>query len=60
MHVPDWQVSVWVQPFPSLQLAPFALAGFEQVPVAGLQVPTSWHELLAVHTTGFEPVHVPD
>ena len=43
VQVPAWQVSVWVQALPSLQLAPFAAAGFEQVPVAGLQVPAVWH-----------------
>jgi hypothetical protein len=42
-HAPAWQVSVWVQAFPSLQGVPFALAGFEQAPVSGLQVPASWH-----------------
>ena len=36
-----------------------SLAGLEQVPVAGLHVPASWHWSLAVQTTGFEPVHVP-
>ena len=53
-------MSVWVQPFPSLQAAPFGLDGLEQVPLDGLHVPTSWHELLAVHTTGLPPVHTPD
>ncbi len=43
MHAPDWHVSVCVQALLSLQLAPFALFGFEQMPVAGAQVPTSWH-----------------
>src|SRR5262249_18631071 len=41
-QVPAWQVSVWLQALPSLQTAPLALAGFEQVPLAGLQVPASW------------------
>ena len=41
MHVPDWQVSVWVQALPSLHADPFGLTGFEQAPVPLLQVPTS-------------------
>jgi hypothetical protein len=40
-QAPDWQVSVWVQAFPSLQLVPFGLAGFEHWPVPVSQVPTS-------------------
>jgi len=40
-HVPPWQVSVWVQALPSLQLAPLGLAGFEHVPIVGSQVPAS-------------------
>ena len=39
MHVPDWQVSVCVQPFPSLHAEPFAFVGFEHTPVPELQVP---------------------
>ena len=60
MHAPDWHVSVCVQALLSLQLAPFALFGFEQMPVAGAQVPTSWHWSIAVHTTGLAPVQLPD
>ena len=39
MQTPDWQVSVWVQAFMSLQATPLPLAGFEQIPVATLHVP---------------------
>src|SRR5438034_610820 len=42
VQVPFWQVSVCVQALASLQAAPSAFAGSEQVPVAGSQVP-SWH-----------------
>ena len=42
-HDPPWQVSVCVHAFPSSHDEPFAFAGFEQTPVAGLQVPASWH-----------------
>jgi hypothetical protein len=41
VQAPAWQVSVWVQALPSLQAEPFGLAGLEQTPVAGLQVPAS-------------------
>jgi hypothetical protein len=40
---PDWHVSVCVQALPSLQAVPLGALGFEQVPVAGLQVPATWH-----------------
>src|SRR5438045_3420504 len=40
-HAPAWQVSVCVQPLPSLQAVPSAAAGFEHVPVAGSQVPAT-------------------
>jgi len=39
VHTPVWQVSVWVQALPSLQLVPFAFDGFEHAPVALLQTP---------------------
>jgi hypothetical protein len=35
------------------------LGGFEQVPVAGAQVPATWHWSLAAHATGFAPVQAP-
>jgi hypothetical protein len=38
---------------------PSAAAGFEHVPFAWLHVPATWHASLAVHVTGFDPVHVP-
>ena len=44
---------------PSLQLVPFVATGFEQAPVVELHVPAVWHWSLAVHVTGFDPVHVP-
>jgi len=48
-----------VQALPSLQAVPFATAGLEQVPVAGLQVPAVWHWSIAVHVTGLAPRHAP-
>src|SRR5437667_157357 len=52
LPIPDSQVSLWVQALPSLQLVPSAAFGFEQAPVAGSQVPATWHWSLAVHVTG--------
>ena len=60
VQVPDWHVSACVQALPSLQAVPSGLTGFEQAPVAGSQVPATWHGSLALHVTGFDPVQVPD
>ncbi len=43
VQTPPWQLSVWVQALPSLQAAPSGFAVLEQRPVAGSQVPASWH-----------------
>ena len=43
VQVPVWHVSVCVQALLSLQGVLLALFGFEQMPVAGAHVPTSWH-----------------
>jgi hypothetical protein len=43
VQTPFWQVSVWEQAFPSLQDVPLTFAGFEHAPVAGSQVPATWH-----------------
>jgi hypothetical protein len=59
-HVPDWHASICVHALPSLQVVPFVATGFEQAPLLGLHVPTTWHWSLAVHVTGLNPVHVPD
>src|SRR6185295_12881324 len=60
VQTPVAQVSVCVQALKSLQAVPFGFCGFEQMPVAGLQLPASWQESLAAQATGFEPVHTPD
>ena len=39
LHTPPWQVSVWVHLSASLQVEPLVLAGFEQLPEDGSQVP---------------------
>src|SRR5438034_1268517 len=59
VQTPLWQLSVCVQALPSLQALPLAFAGFEHVPVAGLQVPAAWHWSEAVQMTGLLPVQTP-
>jgi len=58
-QVPVWQASLCVQALPSLQAAPFDLAGLEHAPVLGSQVPAMWHWSEAVQTLGLAPVHTP-
>src|SRR2546427_123968 len=58
VQTPDSQVSVCVQALPSVQLVPSVALGFEQVPVAGLQVPATWHWSLADRTSGVEAERV--
>ena len=43
----------------SLHPTPSGLAGFEHVPVVGLQMPASWHWFSAVQVTGFAPTQSP-
>ena len=57
-QAPPAQTSIWVQPLPSVQVVPSALVGFEQTPVDGAQVPTSWHMSRAVQETAV-PTHAP-
>ena len=59
LQAPAWQVSASVQPSPSLQAAPSAFTGLEQIPVPGWQTPASWHWSDAVQTTGLAPTHTP-
>src|SRR5437870_3845067 len=59
VQTPLWQVSVWVQAWPSLHAVPSLFPGLEHGPVAGLQVPAAWHWSEAVQTTGLAPVHTP-
>src|SRR2546425_386128 len=51
-HLPPTQASRIVQASPSAQVVPSGAGGFEQVAVAGLQVPAPWHWSSAVQTTG--------
>jgi hypothetical protein len=41
VHVPDWQLSVWVQALLSLHDVPLFAFGFEQTPVDVLHVPAT-------------------
>src|SRR3989442_625567 len=59
VHTPAWQESVRVQALPSLQAAPSGFAGLEQAPVAGSQVPASWHWSAGAQGRGIVPVHAP-
>ena len=43
-----------------VHVVPSGAVGFEHVPVWVLHVPATWHESLAVHVPGLEPVQVPD
>ena len=58
-QVPFEHVSVCVQAFPSLHVAPLFPAGLLQVPVLVSQVPATWQASLAVHTLLLLPTHVP-
>src|SRR5262245_46833963 len=59
MQAPAWQVSAVVQALPSLQLVPSGALGFEQMPLAGSQVPATWHWSDAVQTIGALPTQAP-
>jgi hypothetical protein len=59
VHVPLKQASVCVQASLSLQDMPSGAAGFEQIPVAGLHVPATWHESEATQVTVLPAVQMP-
>jgi len=59
VQTPAWQLSLWVHALLSLQPVPFTAVGSEHVPVPVSHTPATWHWSLAVHTTGFVPVHTP-
>jgi hypothetical protein len=42
-----------------LQEDPLVLGGFEHAPVAGSQVPATWHWSRAAQVTGLPPVQIP-
>ena len=43
LHIPFWQLSVWVQALLSLQDVPLLAMGLEQAPDDGSHVPATWH-----------------
>ena len=59
LHEPFWHVSVCVHALPSVHALPFALFGLLHTPLAGSQMPATWHWSSGVHTTGLLPLHVP-
>jgi hypothetical protein len=59
VQTPAVHTSVCVHASPSWHAVPSETVGFEHMPVVGSQVPAVWHESLAAHTTGFEPVQTP-
>ena len=58
-HTPLLHTSPPVHALPSLHGVLSGLLGLLQSPVAGSQVPASWHWSLAVHVTGLAPLHTP-
>src|SRR5437879_8131894 len=58
-QAPSWQESICVQASPSEQALPSAWFGLEHVPLAGSQIPATWHWSSAVQTTGFAPMQLP-
>jgi len=58
-QAPAMHMSPAVHMLPSSHEAPSALAGFEQAPLDGSQVPARWHWSAAPQTTGFAPVQTP-
>src|SRR5206468_1418011 len=58
-HTPALQVSFTVQKRPSSQAVPSALSGLEQLPLAGSQVPASWHWSGVAQATGSVPAQTP-
>ena len=57
-QAPPMHASLTVQNCPSSHGAPLPLAGFEQFPLFGLHVPTSWQASRAVQVV-WTPVQVP-
>jgi hypothetical protein len=49
-----------VQALPSLHDVPSGASGLLHVPLAGSQVPATWHWSCATHGTGSAPVQVPE
>src|SRR5262249_36053925 len=59
MQLPAMQTWPVRQPLWRLQAGVPCLGGFEHWPLAGLQIPTSWHWSEALQTTGFALTQAP-
>jgi hypothetical protein len=59
VHTPAWQVSVWVQALPSLQVVPSGRFGTTQVWVTGSNTPGPWHSPAGAHVTGSVETQAP-
>jgi hypothetical protein len=59
VHDPLLHVSLCVHALPSSQALPVILGGLEQMPVAGLHVPASWHCDSGVQVVGVPAMQVP-
>jgi len=59
VQAPDRHVSEVVQALPSVHVVPSGLAGSEQAPEVGSQVPAMWHWSLATQVTGVPATQVP-
>jgi hypothetical protein len=59
LQTPPRQVSRPLHLLPSSQSTPSARVGFEQVPVAGAQVPTPWQRSRTVQATAVPALHEP-
>jgi hypothetical protein len=59
VQVPAWQLSACVHASPSAQAVPSVFGGFEHAPLAGSQVPPSWHWSSGLQTSGAPEVQKP-
>ena len=59
VHAPAWHAYNVLHLLLPVHAVPSGAPGFEQAPIVGSQLPATWHWSLAVHITGFEPVHEP-
>ena len=59
VHVPDWQVSVWVQAFPSLQIVPLGRGEASHASEVSLQTPMLHALVCAEQSRAGPAVQVP-
>lgn len=58
MQAPFWQLSLWVQALPSLQVVPLAFGAAVQAPVAGVHVPVLQAFVSVLQSTAVPVLHV--